>query len=195
MSGIAAAVLFFITFALVGDPGETAAQTAKRLPGRENALAAAFVTGTLSMIALLVFFAWLNELIRAAAPTRTVLARISILAAATMAALLPGSLAILAGVARTGNDTALGPDLAAFANDTQFPLLAGGVMFGGVAVFCGMLALKGTGAVPNWLCWSGLVVGVLALAAIAFVPILLFFLWLLIAGIVLLAKRTAPVPR
>lgn len=195
VAGVVSALLFTVTVALIGDTGETAADTARTLPQHEQALFAAFVTGTLSMIALLVFFAWLNEVIRVAAPQQTVLARLSLAAAIAMAALLPGSLAILEGIAQAGKDTALSPAVASFANNAQFLFLAAGVMFGGVAVFCAMFALKGTQAVPSWLCWSGMVVGVLALGAIFFVPILLFFLWLLIAGIVLLASQSRTIAR
>lgn len=189
-AAIAAAVLFVVTFLLVGDTGNTARETAQKLPGHEKALGAAFVTAVLSMIALLAFFAWLNDLVRDAAPTQTALARLSLMAAAASAALVPGSLVILFGAAHAGKDTALLPSVAAFANDAQFSFLAAGVMFGGVALFCAMLALKGTGALPGWLVVSGLVVGVVALAALAFIPVLLFFLWLLVAGITLVTKRT-----
>ena len=190
-AAIVSAVLFVVTFSLVGDTGNTAADSAKKLPQHQTALVAAFVTGILSMMAALAFFAWLRDLIRAAAPERTTLGRISLAAAAAMAALIPGSLSILAGAAQAGKDAELTPALAAFANDAQFPFLAAGVMFGGLASFCAMLALKGTGAVPAWLCWAGMVVGVVALAAIAFVPIPLWFLWLLVAGIVLLVRPPA----
>lgn len=189
--GVAAALLFLATFLLVGHTSDSAEAAAKELPEHDQQLLIAFVTGTLCGLALLAFFAWLGEVIRAAAPQRMVLARLSLAAAATGAALLPGSLAILAGVASAGKNSTLSPGVAAFAREAQFPFLAGGVMAGGVAAFCAMLALKGTAAVPGWLCWSGLVVGVLALAALVFVPILLFFLWVLIAGGVLLARPPA----
>lgn len=187
--GIVFVVLFIVTFALVSDTGSTAAETAKKLPKHEARLTAAFVVGTISMMALLAFFGSLRELARAVAPERPVLSRLSFVPVAAAAALLPGSLAILAGAARAGHDATLSPALAQFAEDAQFPFLAAGAMFSGLAIFCASLALKGTGALPQWLCWAGVVVGVLLLASIAFVPMVLWLLWVLVASIVLLGRR------
>jgi hypothetical protein len=190
VAGLACVVLFVVTFLLVGDTGSTAAETAKKLPAHRHQLTAACVTATLSMVAALVFFSWLSELVRTAAPGRASLARLSLAAAAAMAALVPGSLAILAGAGNAGHDAgSLSPAVAAFANDAQFPFLGLGMTFGGVALICAMLALRGTSALPGWLVTSGLVVGVLGLASLAFFPLLLFFVWLLVASIVLLARK------
>ena len=49
-----------------------------------------------------------------------------------------------------------------------------------------------TGVLPRWFAWLGILVGVIALLAVFFIPIFVYWLWIVIAGI-LLAMRPAPV--
>jgi len=51
----------------------------------------------------------------------------------------------------------------------------------------------GTGVLPRWFGWFGVVVGVVALFSLFFFPIFLFWIWIAVAG-VLLARRPADAP-
>jgi hypothetical protein len=188
VSGIVFVVLFVTVFLLVGDTGNTAADSATLLPAHEHRLFAAFLVGVLAMVAMLAFFASLRRVVEAAAPTRPLLATMSFVPATVTAALLPGSLAILGGGAQAGSDTSLSPALAAVILDVQYPFLAAGYMFLSVAVICVSVALLGSTAAPSWLAWSGVVAGVIGLASITFFPILLVALWVLVASIALTVR-------
>lgn len=182
------AVLFVLTITLVGDTGSTAQEGAELLPDAGDRLASAYLTGAVSTLFLLAFFAWLRDLIVTTAPARTVLAALSLAPAAAAAALFIGSLSVLFGLGEAAGDTGVSAELAAFGTDAQYGFLVGGAMLTGFAVGCASLALQRTRALPGWLCWVGIVVAVLQLVAFTFLPILLLLVWVLVAS-VLLAVR------
>lgn len=71
-----------------------------------------------------------------------------------------------------------------------------GVAAGGFAaalfVACSAHALRGTAILPDWLVTAGYVVGVLLLFSFAFFPLFLLPLWVLIAGISVVARIDRP---
>ena len=68
---------------------------------------------------------------------------------------------------------------------------------------CGALVVWATSAVvwqtrflPRWFGWSGIVVGVISLFAFFFFPVFVFWLWIIVAAILLVVRRsTAPTTR
>jgi hypothetical protein len=66
-------------------------------------------------------------------------------------------------------------------------LVAGALSAGLFTVFASYAASR-SGALPTWLCIAGYVVGALQILAGFFFPFALFFLWLLIAAIVLVSR-------
>ncbi len=70
-------------------------------------------------------------------------------------------------------------------------------MAGGFAIFLlatGVLAVR-TGALPSWLGWAAVVIGILCLTPVGFFAILAGLLWVLVASVVLFQRATAaPAP-
>jgi hypothetical protein len=66
-------------------------------------------------------------------------------------------------------------------------LVAGALAAGLFTVLASYLASR-SGALPGWLCIAGYIVGALQLLATFFFPFILFFLWVLIAAIVLVRR-------
>ncbi|MFP5219336.1 MAG: hypothetical protein ACLGIG_06300 [Actinomycetes bacterium] len=195
LSGVLFAVLFVLTVVLVGDAGgSTAEEAAQELPDAADRLATAFLVGAVSTAFLLTFFAGVRDLVVGAAPTRTVLAALSLAPVAGAAALVMGSLATLFGLGEAAADTGVTAEVVAFASSAQYGFLVAGMMLLGLAVASASLGLRGTGALPDWLCWAGVVVAVLQLVAFMFFPMLLLVLWILVAAVVLTVRRPQEVP-
>jgi hypothetical protein len=66
-------------------------------------------------------------------------------------------------------------------------LLAGALAAGLFVALASYLASR-AGVLPGWLCVAGYVVGALQLVAALFLPFVLFFLWVLVAAIVLVSR-------
>jgi hypothetical protein len=71
-------------------------------------------------------------------------------------------------------------------------LVAGALAAGVFTVLASYLASRG-GVLPTWLCIAGYVVGALQVLAAFFFPFALFFLWVLIAAIVLVSRSRSTV--
>lgn len=195
LSGVLFSLLFILTVVLVGETGSDSTESAQVLADEADRFFAAFLVGTLSAAALLAFFAWLRELIRAAAPDRRLLASVTLAAGTSAAALLPGSLAVMFGGAEAADESPTSPEVAGLVMSAQYGFLVAGFMMAGLAVLCASVALLRSAVLPGWLCWAGIVVAVMQLVAFAFLPMMLVVLWVLVAGIVLLTRRERdPVP-
>ena len=189
LCGVLFSILFVLTVVLVGDTGRDGADAARILREDSDRFFYAFLVGTVSTAALLGFFAWLRELLREAAPGRTFLGSLMLPAAAASAALLPGSLAVMFGAAEAAREEATSPEVGSMVMNVQYGFLVAGFMLAGLAVVCASVGLLRSGRLPSWLCWAGIVAGVLQLVAFAFLPMMLLVLWILVAGIVLMVRR------
>lgn len=82
----------------------------------------------------------------------------------------------------------------------QFDNIGAAILFvaGGLAAGAFLIALsylaRQSGLLPGWLTIAGFVVGVLQLAAGLFFPFVLFFLWVLVAAIILVRRSGATAP-
>ena len=62
-----------------------------------------------------------------------------------------------------------------------------------VGLFVALPAALRTGLLPRWFGWLGIVVGVIQLFAIVFIPVFVYWAWILLAALLLLWKDRAPV--
>jgi hypothetical protein len=72
-------------------------------------------------------------------------------------------------------------------------LLVAGALAAGLFTVLASYAASRSGALPAWLCIAGYVVGALQVVAALFLPFALFFLWVLIAAIVLVSRSRGTV--
>jgi hypothetical protein len=72
-------------------------------------------------------------------------------------------------------------------------LLVAGALAAGLFTVLASYAASRSGALPAWLCIAGYVVGALQVLAALFFPFALFFLWVLIASIVLVSRSRGTV--
>lgn len=86
------------------------------------------------------------------------------------------------------------PELAALLPQLGYPLLLiGGMFSGALVVAMASMTVVRSGGLPRWLGYAGFVVALGLLFAAIFLPMILWVLWLIIAGIAV-ATQAAPVP-
>ncbi len=82
----------------------------------------------------------------------------------------------------------LDPGLYRITQDLGYMLWVSSVVVGALAVWATAAAVFQTGVLPRWFGWFSVVVGIICLAAIFFFPIFVYWLWILVAGIVLFLR-------
>jgi hypothetical protein len=83
----------------------------------------------------------------------------------------------------------LEPSIYRFSQDLGYMSWVASTVLGAALVWAVAAAALRTGLLPRWFAWVSIVVGVICLAAVLFFPIMLFYLWILIAGLLLLRHR------
>jgi MFS family permease len=79
-------------------------------------------------------------------------------------------------------------------NDMGYQCWVAGAVIGAIVVWATSAVALRTGLLPRWFGWLGILVGVVQLFAIFFFPILLFWLWILVAGALLTWRRADVTP-
>jgi hypothetical protein len=91
------------------------------------------------------------------------------------------------------NDTSkfrLDPNAFRLFNDLGFPLIVAGVIVAALLVWATSLVALRSRMLPKWFAWLGVIVGILMLFSYFFIPILIFWAWLLIASLILFFRET-----
>jgi hypothetical protein len=94
--------------------------------------------------------------------------------------------------ANDAGKNALEPSVYRVTQDLGYLIWVASVVIGALAVWATSAVVLQTGMLPRWYGWFSVVVGVVCLAAIFFIPILVYWLWILITSI-LLFVRPAPI--
>ena len=83
-----------------------------------------------------------------------------------------------------GSDT-LDPGIYRLTQDVGYMIWVASVVVGALVVWATSAVALRTGILPRWFAWAGVVVGVLCLVAVFFIPIFIYWLWILVAGVLL----------
>jgi hypothetical protein len=117
------------------------------------------------------------------------------LGGAIYAALALASVALNQGIRTMSDDTyqhRVYPELIHAAGDVTWVMHATGAAALGVMIIAASLAFMWGAVWPKWAGWLGIVVGILALASIAFFPQFLFLLWILVVSLWLFRRPHTP---
>jgi hypothetical protein len=187
LSGVVFFVLIAVTFALANDtPGtdKSTAETVSYWSAHDTRLIVSAVLGTLAVIFLTWFAGTLRSaLLRAEGGE----GRLSMLAfAGILTIAISGGIAsaLQFTAADTVNDVpaTVTQTISVLNEDFFFPFVAGGV----VLMFASALATFRFGALPRWLGWASIVIGILSIAGPAgFIGFLLTIVWILVVSVVL----------
>lgn len=160
---------------------------------RTSALVGAYITA-LACLAVVIFGAHLRDRLAAAGSgTSGRLAFAGSIMLATLTFVAGVSIAWLPGAVAFGDAPVPKGELAYFGSQLGFgALLVGGGFAAALMLVATGIGSVRTGAIPGWLAWAGIVVGVVVAAIGAFfLPMALMVLWMLIAGIVGLRRPFA----
>ena len=106
--------------------------------------------------------------------------------------------AMFSAAAFTANDTGkfrLDPNTFRLVNDLGYVVWVGAVIVAALLVWATSAIALRSGLLPKWFAWLGVVAGILQLLAIFFVPVFIFWGWILITSLLLLFRSaTARTP-
>ena len=111
------------------------------------------------------------------------------------AALTLAAAALSDGIRTMSDDTyqhRVFPELIHAVDDATWVLHATGAAALGVMIIAASLAFMWGAVWPTWAGWLGVVVGILALASIAFFPQFLFLLWILVVSVWMFRRTNSP---
>jgi hypothetical protein len=119
------------------------------------------------------------------------------------AVLLTVAFSIFTAPAFLTNDTSvrsLDPNTFRLANDLGYEIWVASVVVGAVLVWSASAVAMRTGLLPRWFAWLGVAVGVVLLFALFFIPVFVYWGWIIVAAALLTwraaaeAKGAAPAP-
>jgi hypothetical protein len=193
-------VLIVIAFVVGGSSPDSDASNAKILSylrddSHTSANGAAFFLLLAGVLFLIVFFAVLrSRLVEAEGPPGH-LGALAFGAGVASTVFLVTAIGVFISPIFGAHDAPrhlLDPGIYRVTQDLGYLLWVVSTVVGALSVWATSAVALRTGLLPRWFAWAGVVVGVICLAAIFFIPIFVFWLWILVAGI-LLATRPAPV--
>jgi hypothetical protein len=203
IAGIVFVVLFVAAFVVQGEipsGGDSAAKVASFYDDSGNR-AQVIIASYMLFLAGVFFFWFLGSLRRrliAAAGEPGRLTSIASAAGIVFIAMLIVAAACFASIAGDitfGDETVAtvaSGDAARVLPELGFPVLLIGGMFAAIAMICSTSVLTmRTGVLPRWIGWYGFVTAVLLLAAVFFLPMILFALWVLFVSIAMLRRAEA----
>ncbi len=194
LSGAAAVMCMVIAFGITGESPDTGGSDATI-----SAYYASHSHQVHNMVGLLVFAVGVLLLIAFFGALRDRLGAIASGAGIASAALFFAAIAFFTGPAFAANDTSkfrMDPNTFRLINDMGYLFWVGAVMTGAVVVFA--TSAVTWNALPRWFTRAGLVVGVILLFAVFFLPAFVYWLWILVASILLTRGErvaAAPVPQ
>jgi hypothetical protein len=112
----------------------------------------------------------------------------------TLMAVAAATFASVAGDITFGGEDFVSVDGARFLPELGYPILLIGGMFAAIAMIdaTSILILR-TNVLPRWLGYFGFVVAVVLLAAVIFLPMIFFVLWVLFISVAMLRSRPAAI--
>jgi hypothetical protein len=195
--GILAVVLWAIAFGFGNDSPDSSDSDAKitawyARSSHQNSQIAGFflfLAGTLCVIG---FFAAVRE--RMAAGGHREMGALAF--GAGIASSIMGLMAItmFTAPAFLANDTGATdvlPSTFRMLSDMGYACWVAGAAIGAIVVWAASAVSLRTGLLPRWYAWLGVLLGVVQLFALFFIPILLWWLWILVTGALLTWRRTA----
>ena len=199
LGGLLYVVLFVIgTIVLFDGPPDTSSAPAKVIAyysdsGHRDRVNVGWILIGLAVFFLLWFIGALRKAV-GAVDGEGVLTAVVGLGGGVYAALAFASVALNQGLRTMSDDTyqhRVFPELIHAADDVGWVMHATGAVGLGAMIIAASLAFMRAGAWPKWAGWLGVIVGILALASVAFFPQFLFLLWILVVSFVMFRRESS----
>lgn len=166
--------------------------------GNRDKMSIGWIIAGFGLFFFLWFVAALRETVRATEETGqangdSLLSTVVTIGGTAYAAITMAALGMEAGVRTMSDDTyqhEVFPGIIHAADDAGYVMHATGTAGLAAMIFAASIAFLRSGSVPRWVAYFGLLAGVAALASIAFLPMILWGLWILAISFVLFTHRT-----
>ena len=148
-----------------------------------------FVAGILF---LLVFFSVLRSRLAEAEGGNARLAALAFGSGVASAVLWVAAIVLFSGPSLTAHDTdkfQVDPNTFRLLNDAGYEFWVAAVIVGALVVWATSAVALRTGILPRWFAWLGILIGILQLFAIVFVPVFLYWGWIVVAAVLLWVGR------
>ena len=192
--GIVSVVLFVVGFIVFPTPDDDTKVLQWTRFWRDSGHRVGAIIATYLMVLGLLAFVWFASGLRSRVGEGggLVLTFASIFAAVGLVSVMLR--ATIPGAKEFGDTPLPGGVLAQQLDQASFAiLLVAGALSAGLFTVLASYAASRSGALPAWLCVVGYVVGALQVLAAFFFPFALFFLWVLVAAIVLVSRASRDV--
>lgn len=193
-SGIVYVVLFVVAFIVgPGDVGNSDEEILSYYADSGNRVSeiVAFFLVTVGLLFFIWFASTLRNRLRSVEPEPKSLSALTFGAGVASATLMMGAMSLFVAVAITAEDLdefVVDPNTARVLENAGYLFFTASTMVAAILVAATSVLAIRTAVLPKWLGWVGLLVAVAALFAIFFVPLFIFWLWVLVVSIVLLLR-------
>jgi uncharacterized protein DUF4386 len=202
LTGLLAVALWIISFAVGGsspDTNDSDAKITAYYAGHSHQVrqATAFFIFVAGVLLFLGFLAALRSRSVDAEGGGGRLSALGFGSGIAAAALFIAAIAIFQSPAITANDTGkftLDPNTFRILNDLGYLVWVGAVIVAAVLVWATSSIALRSGLLPKWFAWLGVLAGILQLFAIFFIPIFIFWGWIVIVALFLVFRRAAAAP-
>ena len=194
LTGVAFVLCVIASFAISGEPPEAKDDVQEIVDHYVDNKDSVMIGATLAPLAgaFLIFFAgYLRKVLRVAEGDRGMLSLVAFVGAAIVAtgAAIDGTISFALAETADDIDPAAVQALQALWDNDFLPLALGSLVF---LVASGMSIVR-HGALPSWLGWVAIVLGVLALTPVGFFAFIGWALWILVLSVMLsMRARNAP---
>lgn len=189
LTGVAFIVVVFIGFAVAGEPpdaDEPVQEIVAHYVDDQDSIRIGAFLATLAGGLLIFFGAYLRKVLRAAEGEGGMLSAVVLVGATAMAigAAIDGTISFAIVEAADDVDPAAVQALQALWDNDFMPVLLGAAVF----LLASGLSIVRHGALPKWLGWVAIVLGVVAFTPVGFVSFPLGGLWILVVSVMLAVR-------
>ena len=194
LTGVVFIVLAIVSIVLGGEPPEAkdgAQKVVDHYADDKDAIQASALISTVAAAALVFFFGYVRKVLRAAEGANGMLSLVSFVGAAILAVAIAIDSTIAFALAEQADDIdpVAAQALQALWDNDWAPFALGSI----VLMLATGLSIVRHGALPKWLGWIAIVLGVISMTPVGFIGFLGSALWVLIVSVMLtLRARAAP---
>jgi hypothetical protein len=196
LTGVAFIVLAIVTIAIGGEPPEAkegAQKVVDHYADNKDSIQISSMLATIAGAALIFFFGYVRKVLRAAEGENGMLSLVAFVGAAILATGIAIDSTIAFALAESADDIepVAAQALQALWDNDFMPFALGTI----VLLLASGLSIVRHGALPKWLGWIAIVLGVIGMTPIGFVGLLGAAVWVLIVSVMLtLRARAAQAP-
>jgi hypothetical protein len=192
LTGVVFVALLAATLILTGegvDPGDGTEAVLDHYSDNEDEIFVGSFLGGFAAIFFLFFAGWLRKVLREAEGPGGVLSAVSFAGAIIFAA--AGALASTLGIALADSFDDIDPTAVEALNALSWNYFVPFAVGGGTFLVATGLSVVRHGALPRWLGWAAVVLGILSYTPVGFFAFLLVLVWVLVTSILLAMRARA----